>query len=219
MRKQISGMVYYCILPEQASWDEKTLSIQMLKQIFLEFFEMELDEKQILQGSHGKPYYAGHKQIQFNISHCKRAVAVAVANIPLGIDVEVMRRVNYRTVKKCCNQKELTYVLGETDKEREGSSFLSEAETIRFLELWTLKESYVKMTGEGLRTPLRTVNFKLQDEKSPKGIDDSNQYCLYQKNGVTIALTVQGKDVSAESFVWREYSYEEEKEHECKREG
>ena len=43
-------------------------------------------------GEHGKPYITNYEGIYFNISHCNEAVAVAVSNREVGIDVEGRRK-------------------------------------------------------------------------------------------------------------------------------
>ena len=54
--------------------------------------EYGIEEKplfQYLEG--GKPTIKDHPNIHFNISHCKAAVAVAIDNKPVGIDIETIR--------------------------------------------------------------------------------------------------------------------------------
>ena len=38
--------------------------------------------------AHGKPYLVDFPHIHFNISHCPKAIAVAVDDKPIGVDVE-----------------------------------------------------------------------------------------------------------------------------------
>ena len=52
-------------------------------------------------------------------------------------------------------QEQLEAWKKQFDKEEE--LFLSEAETERFLREWTVKESYVKLTGTGLSRDLRAL--------------------------------------------------------------
>ena len=50
----------------------------------IEEFRMEVEE-------FGKPYLVDHTGVFFNISHCQKAIAVAVSDKPVGIDVESFR--------------------------------------------------------------------------------------------------------------------------------
>ena len=148
------GIVYYSAVTEPGS--ERKLAMRMLKQGFAEFFDMEFSEELIKRNGYGKPYYHGvGEQIQFNISHCRNALAVAVSHRRVGVDVEGMRSVNYRTAIKCCSREEYSYVLGwdadlapialqMCDAKKESGLYLpknhmSEEAVKRFLQLWTLK--------------------------------------------------------------------------------
>ena len=82
----------------------------------------------------GKPVIVGHEDIHFNMSHCKYAVACAVSNEPVGIDVErIMEKVNDDLAK---------YVLSDEE--------LKDLTPLKFTRLWTMKEAVVKLTGRGI---------------------------------------------------------------------
>ena len=82
----------------------------------------------------GKPVIIGHEDIHFNMSHCKYAVACAVSNEPVGIDVErIQEKVNDDLAK---------YVLSDDE--------LKDITPLKFTRLWTMKEAVVKLTGRGI---------------------------------------------------------------------
>lgn len=217
MRSDTICAVYYCILPETAAVGsdlhiyQKKLALRMLRQVFSDFFHVELKEEKIKRHPNGKPYYEDNENFQFNISHCRTAVVVAVSGRCLGIDVESSRSVKYRTAEKCCNAGEMQYIFRQNPTDRNRSDELSVEETERFLQLWTLKESYVKMTGDGLRTPVNTVCFHLTDfQKSGDGhmrrsvTDEMSTSCLYLPGDITIALTIQGKIRDEDTILWKD---------------
>lgn len=107
-------------------------------------------ELKIEKASGGKPYLRGFP-IHYNISHCRGMVVCALAPCPVGVDVECPRPISDNLIRKVCTTREQTYV-------QEGSR------QERFLKLWTLKESYLKMTGEGIGRDLRSVEFQFSDE-------------------------------------------------------
>ena len=101
----------------------------------------------------GKPFLLQYPEIHFSLSHCKVAVACAVSNHPVGIDIEHIRP--YRP--------ELgAYVLSEEERQQvEGA----ERSDVEFIKWWTRKESYLKLTGEGIRNDLKTLDLsKVQQE-------------------------------------------------------
>ncbi len=105
-----------------------------------------------LKSKHGKP------PLQFNISHSGRITACAVTlNQEIGIDVEdVSRKVNLNIADRFFSEKESSYL----------KSLPDHLKTQSFLEIWTLKEAYIKAKGMGLSIPLNKFSFEIQGEKT-----------------------------------------------------
>ncbi len=94
--------------------------------------------------AHGKPYFSEYPDIFFNISHCHRGTACVLADRPVGIDIEEIRY-HGQVAEKVLNSNELEQV----------NSAVDPAE--KFAEFWTKKESYVKLSGDGLIVPLKDI--------------------------------------------------------------
>lgn len=93
----------------------------------------------------GKPYLTAYPDIHFNMSHCRCAVACVVASRRVGVDIESIRQFKDSLARHVLNDDEYAMVTGAASPERE------------FIRLWTMKESLLKMTGQGLRTDIKTV--------------------------------------------------------------
>lgn len=93
----------------------------------------------------GKPYFPGYPGIYFNLSHTEGCVCCALADAPVGVDVELCRpRKNPgRIVGRFSATEQRLW--RETPKSRQEEVFFA---------LWVLKESCVKADGRGLRIPL-----------------------------------------------------------------
>lgn len=96
-------------------------------------------------GEHGKPALAEHPDIHFNISHCREAVACAISDQPVGIDIESTRRYHPMLLDYTMNDNERRQV---TTAPRPDEAFI---------RLWTMKEAVLKLTGEGISRDLHTV--------------------------------------------------------------
>ena len=96
------------------------------------------EKPQFVYGVHGKPSIAGHPDIHFNLSHCREAVVCALSDRPIGVDVESPRE--YKESLVC-------YTMNE---EEQAGIRTSENSGLAFIRLWTKKEAYVKMTGQGI---------------------------------------------------------------------
>ncbi len=90
-------------------------------------------------GPHGKPTLRDHPDIHFNLSHCPRAALCVVSDQPVGCDIEcVPAELDMDLCRYCCTDEETAAILA------------SDNPTLAFTELWTKKEAYMKLTGEGL---------------------------------------------------------------------
>ena len=107
----------------------------------------------------GKPGIAGGGY-EFSISHSDDIVAVAIHEGPVGIDVEHIREVSPRLAKKYFCDDENFYVFGHEPRDVDFEYMASTDIRMRFFEIWTAKEAYLKRLGEGL-SHLRAVNTTL----------------------------------------------------------
>lgn len=79
----------------------------------------------------GKPVLRGG-EAHFNISHCGKGIAVAVAKSPVGIDIQEARRFGDGVMKRVFSETETGTVNDSDDREK------------AFARIWSLKESAVK---------------------------------------------------------------------------
>lgn len=86
----------------------------------------------------GKPIVSG-LPYHFNVTHSGHFAACAVDTAPVGIDLETPRPFREALAKRVCGPAEeaFLYPNGHFDEQR-------------FLELWTVKEAFMKYTGTGL---------------------------------------------------------------------
>ena len=106
----------------------------------------------ITLNSDGKPEAEG---VYFNLSHSDDLVICAVGEKPVGCDIEKIVEEPKGVAERFFHQKEAEYL----------DSFEDEKRNEAFFRLWTLKESYLKMTGEGLHLPLDSFEILIEPEK------------------------------------------------------
>lgn len=98
------------------------------------------------QQPHQKPYLKNHIEIDFSISHTKGLVICALSDRSIGADVEKIREFHQGLLRKVCTDREAAYILEKDSQER-------------FFRIWTLKEAYLKATGQGITVPLGKLQF------------------------------------------------------------
>ena len=112
---------------------------------------------------YGKPFVAEpaqHQAVHFNLSHTEGLAAIAISrHTELGVDVENKHR------------QDMTQTLAEhffsTEECEEVAQSSEHERTIKMLEFWTLKESYIKAVGQGLSIALDSFAFKLATATQP----------------------------------------------------
>ncbi len=93
----------------------------------------------------GKPFIAGRPDIHFSLSHCPAAALCAIGSEPVGADIERIRPFKERLAERVLNAGELASVTADPRPD------------VAFIRLWTMKESLLKLTGEGIRRELKGV--------------------------------------------------------------
>lgn len=109
-------------------------------------FNIKNHEIAITRNMYGKPFYLNNRDISFNISHSGEWVVCAVDSNQLGIDIEEMKRVDYKLIHDIATKDEFKHYQSTSNKLN------------TFYKIWTLKESYVKALGIGLSIPFDTIN-------------------------------------------------------------
>ena len=99
---------------------------------------------------YGKPYLTGSK-LKFNISHSGDYVACAVGDSEMGIDVEKISKEELPEVYNVFAPSEIEII----------NALPQNMQADLFYRIWTLKESYVKKTGDGLHRPFDSFSFDL----------------------------------------------------------
>ncbi len=104
-------------------------------------------------GTHGKPSLLGVPHWHIGISHSGDYIAVALSPKPIGIDIERIGSKQYMPIaQRFFSAQEVDYL----------QNLPIEKQRASFYQLWTLKESYVKALGKGLKISLSSFAFEQQ---------------------------------------------------------
>ena len=106
------------------------------------------DAGKMSYGPHGKPEING---IYFNLSHSYDYVVCAVSHRPVGCDIEKTEKIRENIAEHFFTENEVRYL----------NIFEEKARLDEFYRMWTLKESYMKMTGEGMSLPLKAFDIQI----------------------------------------------------------
>jgi len=116
------------------------------KELKVDAFLLEFDTNE-----HEKPFLKNYPKAHFNISHSGEYVVVAFSDCPVGIDIEKNKGNRLKVARRFFTREELDDLF----------AFAEEKEQIEyFYQLWTLKESYMKMIGKGISMSLSSFSFQ-----------------------------------------------------------
>jgi len=119
----------------------------------------------------GKPYLINHPNIHFNISHSQNFVVCAISDQQIGVDIEVERMVSNDLAQRIMTKTEL-----------EQFNLMGNSVSY-FFKIWTLKESYMKYTGEGLNMSFKSMNFEIKEDRVSSNLPEVKFHVFeYSKN-------------------------------------
>ena len=112
----------------------------------------------------------GHPRIEggpcFSISHCKNAIAVAISETPIGIDIEHLRTAKPELVERTMNEQEQQQI------------WESENPNWAFTRLWTRKEAVLKMQGTGIIDEIKNTLVSIEKIDLQTKVNIEKQYAV-----------------------------------------
>lgn len=174
----------------------------LLRILACEMLRVKNGDLKFAENESGKPYLPEHAAFHFNISHTRNALAVAVSDLPVGVDIEKMNSADPYAARKVFTAGEFKYVFsgenaendetaenGENSKNGENSRNdnagengasqpSASGEDIRFNEIWTRKEAFMKWNGTGWPADISCIDV-LSDPSASKIVTlQINRYVL-----------------------------------------
>ena len=165
--------VYYIIVNDLSPSEQSAMGRTLLRYALNKDYG--ISDTTVVKTDRGKPYLADYPHIHVSITHTDTLVAVAVGDVPVGVDAQTVTDKIYGRVA------ERMFTAGE----REYAAKSHE----NFCEVWTKKESYVKMTGEGLSRKVAEIDVLTGDQASFRCFNIDNTVltvCMSDDDTVTI---------------------------------
>jgi len=126
--------------------DSHLMSYVVLQYIFFILFKWQKYPVFTIN-KYGKPYLK-NKHVFFNISQTDNYIAIAINNYEVGIDINELEKYSKSFAKYAFTDKEISKINKSKNKD------------FAFTKAWTIKESYLKYLGTGLRNCLNKIEVK-----------------------------------------------------------
>lgn len=110
----------------------------------------------------GKPVLSNYPKIVFSLSHSGEYVALVYDEgiKAIGVDIQQIKAVSEGVKKRILHEKEWLYFPntgGQKEVSIKETDEIPTMENLLLNRIWAIKESYVKMTGEGLAHDFRKL--------------------------------------------------------------
>lgn len=126
--------------------------------------------------SGGKPYFPDRPDIHFSLSHAKTHVLCAISDFPVGVDIETVRHLRQGVAERVCTPDELC--------------------VFDFFELWVLKESFIKLSGN-THVSFKNIRFKRNGGKIITPDGSATAHLFYTVPGCRAAVCSKGGSIPA----------------------
>lgn len=133
---------------------ERIISQAALRSILADHLGKLPPDVQLARSSKGKPWCRDESSIGFNMSHADRKSMIAFARgQEIGVDLELIRDMKdlEGLIRKSLCPGEVQQLASDGPQRREG-----------FFRFWTIKESYLKAIGEGMRLSPEKLEFRIR---------------------------------------------------------
>lgn len=97
-------------------------------------------------GEWGKPSFKYHPDIYFSLSHSGDYAICSIGDKPVGNDIELMKQGRLKVADRFFAREELDWMYAGQDEDEINR---------RMFRIWTMKESFLKVTGRGMSLSLQ----------------------------------------------------------------
>jgi len=143
--------------------DEHLVTRALVRHVLSHYADVPPGAWSFMQNDHGKPIVSAPWSgfAAFNLSHSAGMIVTAVAaEGQIGIDVENLQRrtTGIDLARRFFSAEEVSLLLARPPEHRHET----------FLQIWTLKEAYIKAIGQGLSFPLDRFAMSLPADGPPR---------------------------------------------------
>lgn len=142
-----------------------------IRSLIMEKFQIPNEQITFEHNAYGKPFVKGLPSFHFNLSHSGHWVVCATDYQPVGVDIEQIHPIDYGIAYSYFSELEIQDL--EEKKGREKLAY--------FYDLWSLKESYIKMEGKGLSIPLNSFTCRAINHRFLFSCDNQIKNAYFQQ--------------------------------------
>lgn len=133
----------------------RSLGASLALNAALQFYGLSEGAMEFNLGDQGKPMLRDHPDLHFSLSHAGDYAMCSIGAQEIGNDIERVRSGKLRVADRFFAEEEKAWLY---------RADLPEEQESRMFRLWTMKESFLKVTGLGMSLPLRDFTVSMEDD-------------------------------------------------------
>lgn len=129
-------------------------------------------------GEWGKPALKYHPEIHFSLSHSGDYAICSIGDRPVGNDIEYVKQGRLKVADRFFAKEERDWLYAEKAEEER---------TRRMFRIWTMKESFLKVTGRGMSLSLSDFAIHVDEESQRIRVRhkvDAKYYHMKEYDGI-----------------------------------
>lgn len=133
----------------------RSLGASLALDAALQFYGLREGAMEYVLGDQGKPMFRDYPELHFSLSHSGDYAICSIGAQEIGSDIERVRPGKLRVADRFFAEAEKAWLYQEK---------LPEEQESRMFRLWTMKESFLKVTGLGMSLPLQDFTVFIEDD-------------------------------------------------------
>lgn len=135
-------------------------------------FGIDYRDERIVTGECSKPFFTFSPYF-FNLSHSGERAMCIMSRFPAGCDVEKVATPDIKIAERFFAADEYDLI---------NSCSTPKEQNAMFFRIWTLKESFVKCTGQGFHLPPDSFSIQLADGIKVRQTYDGGEYSFFENH-------------------------------------
>ena len=145
-------------------------------------------------GKQGKPYFRNQPEIHFSISHSGDYAICSIGSHEIGNDIERVRSGREKVAQRFFAKEELDWIYDAESSDTSKRSDISAERDDKIFRIWTMKESFLKVTGLGMSLPLNEFAIVVADNGCIHIRQDINDKTYHIKEYIMTDVLNEGED-------------------------
>lgn len=125
--------------------------------------QLGFSDREVCYPKAGQPVVKGDPPLFLSLSHSGDYAACTVSAVPVGVDIQEIRPVRFGVLRHFFEEDQCREFKRQC-RLSDGADMLTGDSLLLFMRYWAVKESYMKLTGQGMRMGFQNLSLNFQNQ-------------------------------------------------------